>query len=132
MNRLGVFQSSPSKLGFEIFHRVYEYIWTHPNVSLFFPAKPLTSENIFQSYKSHSDPAHWLIVPHCLCSHVDSSFAPFQDNRHSISGHVENIGTVAVGWKTTKQVTCATWASDAKTQACFLEGRRTLKKRMFL
>ena len=122
MNRLGFFQSAPSKLGFDSIHRVYKYLATHPDFLLFYPAKPLTLETLFQSFKSTCDPAHRLIVPHFLCSHLDSSFAPFLGNRHLVSGHIETIGTVAVGWNTSKQVTCATSDSDAETRAYFKGG----------
>ena len=128
MNRMGVFQAAPSQLGFEIINRVYCYLWSHPNVPLFYPTKPLTAESLFQSYKSQSKPDHCLVVPQCLFLQLDSIFAPFSNNRHSILVYVETIGTVAVKWKTTKQVTFATSASDTEAHAYFQGGCRTLKK----
>ena len=70
-----------------------------------------------------------MTVPHCLCGHVDSSFAPDKNDRHSISGCVETIGTTAVSWKTTKQTSCATSATDAETRAFYLEAKRIKKHR---
>jgi hypothetical protein len=131
MSRLGVFQAAPSKLGFDSLHRLMMYLKTHPNVPLFYPNKPLTSTSMFETFTSKGDIKHRLAVPHCLCSHVDSSFAPHED-RHSVSGHVETIGTVAIDWKTEKQVTCASSSSDSEVRSYYSGGKRTIKKRRFL
>ena len=71
MNRIGVFQAAPSWLGFESIKRVSCYPWSHPNVPLFYLAEPFTAKTLFQSYKSQSNPDHCLVVPHCLCLHLD-------------------------------------------------------------
>ena len=72
------------------------------------------------------------MVPHCLCGHVDSSFAPFKEDRHSITACVETIGTTAVGWRVTKQQSCATSATDSETRAYYVECKRIKQMRMFL
>ena len=113
MSRLGVFQAAPSNLGFESLHRLMIYLKTHPNVPLFYPNKPLTSTSMFETFKSKGYSKHRLAVPHCLCSHFDSSFVPHSD-RHSVSGNVETIGKVAIYWKTEKQVNCVSSSSDSE------------------
>ena len=93
---------------------------------------PFNTTTLFQSYLATAGKDNQLVVPHCLCGHVDSSFAPFKESRHSITGCLETIGTVAVGWRVTKQLTCATSATDAETRAYYLETKRMKQKRMFL
>ena len=101
MSCLGVFQAAPSKLGFESLNRIMMYHNTNPKVTLFYPNKTLTSTTLFETLTSNGDSKHRLVVPHFLCYHVDLSFAPHAD-RHSVSGHVETIGTLAIDWKTKK------------------------------
>ena len=98
---------------------------------LIYTNKPLTSTSIFEIFTSKVDSKHHLAVPYCLCSHVDSSFAPHAD-RHSVSGHIETIGTVAIDWNTEKKFTCASSSSDSEVQSYYSGGKQTIKKRQFL
>ena len=90
------------------------------------------TKTLFQSHLSTASEENRLIVPHCLCGHVHSIFAPFKESRHSITRCLETIGTVAFGWRVTKQIICATSATDAETRAYYLESKRMKQKRMFL
>ena len=132
INRLGVFQSAPNKLAFESILRVLKYLHTYPNCPLMYSRDPFSAESTFQSHFHKTKPNEGLSVPHCLCGHVDSSFAPDKANRHSISGCVETIGTTAVSWKTTRQISCATSATDAETRAFYLEAKRIKKHRTLM
>ena len=120
LNRLGVFQSGPNRLAFQSVFRIMKHLKSHPNVPLMYSRLPFNTTTLFQSYLDHATKENQLVVPHCLCGHVDSSFAPFKESRHSITGCIETIGTVAVGWRVTKQLTCATSATDAETRAYYL------------
>lgn len=97
LNRLGVFQSGPNRLAFQSVFRIMKYLKSHPNVPLMYSRLSFTTKTIFQSYLAQASIENQLVVPHCLCGHVDSSFAPFKESRHSITGCLETIGTVAVG-----------------------------------
>ena len=132
INRLGVFQAAPCKLGFEAIFRVLKYLKTHTNCPLMYSRDPFSVDSTFQSHFHKTKPNEGLSVPHCLCGHVDSSFAPEKSIRHSITGCVETIGTTAVSWKTTKQVSCATSATDAETRAFYLEAKRIKKHRSLM
>ena len=132
LNRLGIFQSGPNRLAFESIFRVVNYLKAHPNVPLMYSRHPFTTDTIFRSYLSAASPENKLVVPHCLCGQVDSSFAPFKESIHSITACIETIGTVAVGWRVTKQLTCATSATDAETRAYYIANKRMKQKRMFL
>ena len=132
MNRLGVFQAGPCRLGFESIVRVLKYLKTHPNCPLMYSREPFSSTSTFESHFHKTKPNDGLSVPHCLCGHVDSSFAPDKNDRHSISGCVETIGTTAVSWKTTKQISCATSATDSETRAYYLEAKRIKKHRSLI
>ena len=90
-----------SKLSFSSLHRIMIYLQTYPNVPLFYPNKPLTSTSMFKTFTSNSDSKHRLEVPHCLFSHVNSSFSPLAD-RHSVSCQVETIGMVLIDWNIEK------------------------------
>ena len=105
---------------------------THPNVPLFYPRLPLDKKTNFKAHFLPADKSNKLIVPHCLCGHVDSSFSPFKENRHSIEAYIETIGTTAVDWKTTKQLICATSASDSETRAFYSATKRIKRHRIFL
>ena len=117
MNRLGIFQAGPNHFSFQSLHRCLLYLRTHPNVPLMYSNKPFTSDTIFQSHFSRAKSDDYLRVPHCLCGHVDSSFAPYKENRHSITGCIETLGTTAISWKTSKQIAFATSATEAETRA---------------
>ena len=132
INRLGIFQAGPNRLAFESLYRCLRYLRTHPNVPLMYSRKPFTQETTFQSHFSKAKPDNFLRVPHCLCGHVDSSFAPFKDNRHSVTGCVETLGCTAVSWKTSKQLSCATSATEAETRAYYLSAKRIRKLRNIL
>ena len=132
INRLGVFQAGPCRLGFESILRVLKYLKTHPNCPLMYSRDPFSASSTFESHFHKTKPNEGLTVPHCLCGHVDSSFAQDKDDRHSISGRVETIGTTAVSWKTTKQTSCATSATDAETRAFYLEAKRIKKHRSLM
>ena len=134
MNRLGVFQSFPSSLAFSYIFRVFQFLRTHPNVPLFYPNKPLSAEIFFEYHFSSAGAKDRLVVPHCLCEHVDISFAPNIRNKQSVSGHLGTMVTVtvAVDWNTGKQVTCASSATDGETRAYYKGGQLTVKYRAFL
>ena len=132
LNRLGVFQAGPNRLAFQSIFRVVKYLKCNPNVPLMYSSHPFTTSTVFESYLSIASPENRLVVPHCLCGHVDSSFAPYKESRHSITACLETIGTTAVGWRVTKQITCATSATDAETRAYYLESKRMKQMRMFL
>lgn len=132
MNRLGIFQAGPNRLAFESLHRCLRYLRTHPNVPLMYTRKPFTIESRFQSHYSKSSETTSLKVPHCLCGHVDSSFAPFKENRHSVTGCIETLGSTAISWKTTKQISCTTSATEAETRAYYFEANRIKKCRILL
>ena len=90
MNRL-VFQAGPCRLVFESVMRVLKYLKTHPNCPLMYSRDPFSSTSTFESHFHKTKLNDELSVPHCLCGHVDSSFAANKDDRHSISGCVETI-----------------------------------------
>ena len=129
INRLGIFQSGPNRLAFQSLFRCVQYLRCHPNVPLMYSRKPFTTESSFQSHFSKSTSDTALRVPHCLCGHVDSSFAPFKESRHSVTGCIETLGTTAIGWKTTKQLSCSTSATEAETRAYYLEAKIIRKLR---
>lgn len=129
INRLGIFQAGPNRLAFESLYRCVCYLRTHPNVPLMYSRRPFTKESTFQSHFSKSKPGNSLRVPHCLCGHVDSSFAPYKENRHSITGCIETLGCTAISWKTTKQLSCSTSATEAETRAYYLGAKRVRKLR---
>ena len=85
-----------------------------------------------QESLSLPSPFSCLCVPHCLRGHVDSSFAPFQENRHSITGCIETLGSTAISWKTTKQISCATFATEAETRAYYFACKRVRRHRNLL
>ena len=87
MIRLGLFQAAPSKIGCASLHRIMMYLQTHPNVPLFYLKKTITSTLLFETFTSNGDSKQLLEFPHCLCSHIDSSFSPHTD-RHSVPGHL--------------------------------------------
>ena len=132
MNRLGIFQSGPNRLAFDSLFRCLRYLRSHPNVPLMYSRRPFTTETIFQSHFSKTNKTTYLRVPHCLCGHVDSSFAPFKENRHSITGCIETLGSTAVSWKTTKQISCATSATEAETRAYYFSCKRVRRHRNLL
>ena len=132
INRLGIFQAGPNRLAFESLHRCLRYLKTHPNVPLMYSRKPFDSSTIFQFHFSKATPDSHLRVPHCICGHVDSSFAPYKENRHSITGCIETMGSTAISWKTTKQIACATSATEAETRAYYLECKRINKLHLLL
>ena len=129
INRLGIFQSGPNRLAFQSLLRCVQYLRSHPNVPLMYTRLPFTTETNFQTHFSKASPDSYLRVPHCLCGHVDSSFAPFKESRHSITGCIETLGSTAIGWKTTKQLSCSTSATEAETRAYYLETKRIRKLR---
>lgn len=94
--------------------------------------RPFTTVSFFESHFSKSTPQTELKVPHCLCGHVDSSFAPFKEHRHSITGCIETLGCTAISWKTTKQISCSTSATEAETRAYYLESKRIRERRTLL
>ena len=132
VNRLGVFQAAPNKLAFQSIYRVLQYLFTHPNVPLVYPRQSFQSSSSLQVHSSSGDLTGSLKVPHCLCGHVDISFAPYKEFRHSVGGHVETLNGVAVDWRTMKQTSCATSATDAETRQYYDAAKRTLRIRSFL
>ena len=132
LNRLGVFQAGPNRLAFQSIFRVVKYLKCNPNVPLMYSSHPMTTSTIFESYLSVAGPENRLIIPHCLCGRVDSSYAPHKESRHSITACIETIGTTAVGWRVTKQLSCTTSATDAETRAYYLESKRMKQLRSFL
>ena len=87
-----------------------------------YPAMPLKSNSFFKSFCSNGDAKLYVTVPHALCQFVDASYAPQVLNRHSLSGHIDLIGTVSVDWKCHKLVTCADSSTNAETQTYFNSG----------
>lgn len=132
LNRLRVFQSGPNRLAFQSIFRIIKYLKCYLNVPLMYSRLPFGTKTLFQSHLSTTSEANRLVFPHCLCGHVDSSFTTLKESRHSITGCLETIGTVAVGWRVTKQISCATSATDAETRAYYLESKRMKQKIMFL
>lgn len=55
MNRVGIFQAGPNRLGFESLHRCLRYLGTHPNVLFMHSRKPFIAESWFQSHYSKSN-----------------------------------------------------------------------------
>lgn len=131
LNRLGVFQPGPSRLGFKCLRRILKYLANHVNVPLFYPNKPLESKSTFEVHFPASDKRYSITIPHCLCSHVDESLAPHKENCHSISGHIKTISTVAVDWSVKKQLGCATSTTDNETRAFYTEIKQTNRHRNF-
>ena len=76
---------------------------------------PLKSNSFFKSLCSNGDAIFNVTVSHALCQFVDTSYAPQALNRHSLSEHIDLIGTVAVDWKCQKLVTCADSSTNAET-----------------
>jgi len=132
VNRLGVFQAAPNKLAFESIYRVLQYLFTHPNVPLVYPRQSFQASSSLKVYSSTGELTDSIKVPHCLCGHVDISFAPYKEFRHSVGGHVETLNGVAVDWRTMKQLSCATSATDAETRQYYDAAKRTLRIRNFL
>ena len=132
VNRLGVFQAAPNRLAFKSIYRVLLYLRTHPNVPLVYPRTPFTKHTTLVVHSNKGQPHDSIKIPHCLCCHVDISFAPHAENRHSVGGHVETLNCVAVDWKTTKQMTCATSATDAETRQYYNAAKRAVRIRNFL
>ena len=132
INRLGVFQVSPNRLAFQCLYRILYYLKTHINVPLMYPPTPFTESSSFTCYSSRGDITDSLCIPHCLCGHVDISFAPNKEQRHSIGGHVETMNATATDWKTMKQLTCATSATDAETRQYYEATKRIVRIRSFL
>jgi len=132
INRLGVFQAAPNRLAFESIYRVIQYLRTHPHVSLVYPRLPFTSSTTLQVHSSSGKFVDSLRIPHCLCGHMDISFAPFKGFRHSVGGQVETLNRVAVDWRTMKQSSCATSATDAETRQYYDAAKQTLRIRNFL
>ena len=132
VNRLGVFQATPNRLAFKSIYRVLQDLRTHPNVPLMYPKKQFTSSTLFSVYSSQGDTASQLRIPHCLCGHADISFAPHKDRRYSVGGHVETMNTVAIDWRTMKQLSCATSATDAETRQYYSAAKRIVRIRNFL
>jgi len=132
INRLGVFQAGPNRLAYASIYRVLQYLKTHPHVPLVYPRQPFTSSTQLQVHSSTGALVDSLKLPHCLCGHVDISFAPYKEFRHSVGGHVETLNGVAVDWRTMKQTSCATSATDAETRQYYDAAKRTLRIRNFL
>lgn len=132
INRLGVFQAAPNRLAFKSVYRILQYLKTHPNVPLVYPKQPFTSSTTFRVYSSSGDEVERISVPHCLCGHVDISFAPHKEDRHSVGGHLETLNGVSVDWKTQKQMSCATSATDAETRQYYTAAKRIIRLRNFL
>jgi len=132
INRLGVFQAAPNRLAYESIYRVLQYLKTHPNVPLVYPRQPFTSSTNLKVHSSTGSLVDSLKLPHCLCGHVDISFAPYKEFRHSVGGHVETLNGVAIDWRTMKQTSCATSATDAETRQYYDAAKRTLRIRNFL
>ena len=132
INRLGIFQVAPNKLAFQSIYRVLQYLHTHPNVPLVYPRQAFNASSCLQVYSSKGDLVDSLKIPHCLCGHVDISFAPHREHRHSVGGHVETLNCVAVDWRTMKQTSCATSATDAETRQYYDAAKRILRLRQFL
>ena len=115
INRLGVFQAAPNRLAYQSIYRVLHYLFHHPNVPLIYPRVPFTAESVFTCHTSTGELCDSIKIPHCYCGHVDISFAPHRENRHSVRGHVETLSAVTVSWKTSKQLSCAISATDGET-----------------
>ena len=132
INRLGVFQSAPNRLAYMSIYRVLQYLFTHPNVPLVYPRQEFSSDTVLTVHSSKGSILDSLKIPHCLCGHVDISFAPYKEFRHSVGGHVETLNCVAVDWRTMKQTSCATSATDAETRQYYDAAKRTLRIRNFM
>jgi len=132
INRLGIFQAAPNRLAYASIYRVLQYLRTHPNVPLVYPRQPFTSSTSLKVHSSTGKLIESLSIPHCLCGHVDISFAPHKEHRHSVGGHVETLNGVAIDWRTIKQTSCATSATDAETRQYYDAAKRTLRIRQFL
>ena len=132
INRLGVFQAAPNRLAFQSVYRVLQYLKNHPNVPLVYPKRKFHRHTRLTIHSSTGKETDSLDIPHCLCGHVDISFAPNKEFRHSIGGHVETLNAVAIDWKTSKQSSCATSATDAETRQYYTSAKRTMRIRQFL
>jgi len=132
INRLGVFQCAPNRLAYMSIYRVLQYLFNHPNVPLMYPKQNFSSETALTVHSSKGSILDSLKIPHCLCGHVDISFAPYKEFRHSVGGHVETLNCVAIDWRTMKQTSCATSATDAETRQYYDAAKRTLRIRQFL
>jgi len=113
---LGVFQAAPNKLAFASIYRVIQYLFTHPNVPLVYPRQSFNSSSSLKVHSSNGDLANNLKVPHC----------------YSVGGHVETLNGVAIDWRTMKQTSCATSATDAETRQYYDAAKRTIRIRSFL
>ena len=129
VNRLGVFQSAPNELAFKSIYKTLQYLHTHPNVPLVFPRENFQAESIFQCHSTAGRLIDSIKIPHCYCCHVDMSFAPHKTFRHSVGGHVETILGVAIAWKTMKQTSCATSATDGETRQYYEAAKRAVRMR---
>jgi len=132
INRLGVFQCAPNRLAYMSIYRVLQYLFNHPNVPLIYPKQNFSSDTALTVHSSKGSVIDSLKIPHCLCGHVDISFAPYKEFRHSVGGHVETLNCVAIDWRTMKQTSCATSATDAETRQYYDAAKRTLRIRQFL
>lgn len=132
INRLGVFQAGPNKLAYKCVFRVLQYLKTHPNVPLVYPKRLFNESTKLMVHSSSGELVDSLSIPHCLCGHVDISFAPHKEQRHSVGGHVETLNAVAIDWKTEKQLSCATSATDAETRQYYSAAKRIVRIRNFM
>ena len=131
VNRLGVFQSSPNRLGFQCLRRLFQFLRTYPNIPLMYPSISLNTITSFTTINTSPKASTRLSIPHCLCGFVDTAPGSRFD-RHQIDGFIELIGTVSVGWGVSKNVSCATSMTDAEIRAYFREAKRIKKIRLLL
>lgn len=131
LHRLGVFQAAPTLLGFQGLRKILDYLKTHPNMPIFYPAVSKDTTSTYHSGVFHDDKEDTLIVPHCLCGHKDVSHAPYRRNRHSVTACIETISGVAVGWKVASQLSCEPSTSGGEIRGYFQENQRVKGTRIY-
>lgn len=133
INRLGVFQTAPTELGFWALRRILQYLRCLPNIPLFYPRGTGKETSVFHSQVFlNNGEEDKLIVPHCLCGHADISFAPHRFKRHSIQANIETFLGVIIAWKVTAQTVCASSTCEAELRGNYTENQRIKACRNFL
>ena len=71
------------------------------------------------------------MVPHILCGFSENA-SGLVHLLYQIDGCLEAIGSVVINWKTSKNISCSTSATENKNRALFKAAKRCHQPRMFL
>ena len=127
LSRFGKFQSCPNRFAFQGLRRIFQYLASYPNVPLTYPKKPLSTITPISCFHQ----TRTLDVPHALSQFIDSNYATDLSDRKSVSSDIILLGSVAVSWKVTKDMSIASSTTDAETRAAFRGVKRLITIRNF-